>query len=1284
MKTKCYLINRILVILVTAVFLSFLNGHAQALNETVDEGFNPSVYVEPDGTVHLVYFKIAGNEQKLVYATRKITGDWKYRDLGLAMYCGDLAMTMDKDGDIHVIMSDYRWEETPQSRLFHGVLSKDGYWSRKIITVSWTRFFSISVKCDSKNELHLTYLEYELPARWMEMHTTSGTWSRPSAFGERGYNCLDMNIDSEDNMHVSLYNLAFGPLAYVRKPYAGGWSQPEAIDPEWGGGQLEGLVTSICTDSEMDPHVSYVGSENHDSRQHTRYAWKKDGEWHNTLVDRGQFQSGGNKIVIDNNDAVHLAYSYYHEDIYELKDVRYATNISGRWIKQTVASHVGAIEVDMGIDQNNYAHIVYGGYDENWNEYVYYNKVRISRYFDVSPDTLDFRGVLPGAEKTIALTFTNALGSDVVIDSMIIEDQRVVTDRTSLTVAAHSQEVVNVTINMTSATWKDKDLNVWFDGSFIAIPVLATNYQPELVVDPSPIDFGAVLLGTTVTKTVTLKNNGIMDLNISGVIVKYEPFPGYVIPTDFSLVSQNCGLLHHWETCLAEIKFKPLKTGSQQSYLVISSNDPSAPVMKIAITGKTAHPIISSSLYDVDFGYCAVGQSVKKDIKILNAGEVDLVISGLAISGPNSAQFSLNHTCTELEPGDSCKIEVVMTPEMLADLSATLTITSNSQYSATLNIPLHGTSLVRKLEIFPSTIDFGTVELGKKAYRLVEFRNSGAGSIILSGIMITGGDQNEFFQDIKCQTIPEGQSCTDTVWYLPSFEGMKSSSLSVGSNDPFHPVQSVSLTGGTGPALPLHVTISADPEAGIAPIYINFSSLITGGQGPYWYRWDIEDIGSYTEQESVRVQFPNPGIYTAILKVTDINHQTDADTIMVAVSSVTAPVVLAKAEPVAGDIPLPVSFDAIVSGGEPPLSFFWNFRDGGTSYILNPDHLYSNTGTYWARITVTDANGDLARDSVLITARWNTSFSGQIWDNDGLYPVNESVVRFIQRVNIMNVWTDIPEGTNEYLFRNLEPGEYTVLAIPDTGEYPQYLPTYLGRKLTLNEAKWVNMTGYVTGQDVRLIKKPFGSNGQGSLYGNIGIVSSPKGTYGSFKGISEAQDDNLSGIYIYLLDAGSGELIAYDITDEFGDFSIDGLENGTYVIIVDYKGLPMDPANTVLVISDEMKSAELNVVVHNDRISVINLTTGMEENLPVGVKVYPVPAGERIMLDVPEGFFRGETVRMSIISLSGSTIRERSMADLPGHPFEVDLSGLPDGVYVLRLSDSRDVINIKVVRAGRR
>jgi len=1283
MRTISTSFGRAFITLALMALIPFTNINAQVQVETVDEGNNPAIYVEPDGTAHVVYFKYMANEIKLMYAKRMITGDWQHRTLGLAPYCHDLDMTMDINGNIHVVMSDNRWDAKPQTRLFHGLLTKNGTWSRKIIAVSWTRLISISLKADSKNDLHLTYLESDYPARWMEMHCIGGVWTKPSEFGALGYNCMDMALDKDDNMHVSLYNLMYGPFVYLNKPSGGDWSDPEIIDPEWGGGQLEGLVTSICTDADMNPHVSYVGSENHDSHQHTRYAWKENGEWHNSLVDRGQFQSGGNKLQIDGDGVAHLAYSYFQEDIYKPKDVRYATNLTGKWMKQTIGSQVNAINVDMGIDLNNYAHVVYGGYSQNYTEYIYYNKIKINRYFGVDPDTLDFRGVLPGGQKTIAMTFTNTLGTDVIIDSMVISDSRVTADRNNFTVAANSEETVNITMNMTSATWTNKELNIWSDGSFTVIPVLGTNYQPEVVVDPSPVDFGAILLGSSVNKTVTIKNNGMMDLNISKIEVKYEPWPGYVVPTDFSMVGHNCSQLQHWETCQVDIRFNPKKTGSQQSYLVITSNDPMAPVKKVMITGKTAHPAILSSLYDVDFGYCAVGQSITRNITIYNSGELNLVISNLAISGTHSAQFGMSHTCNQLEPGDSCKIQVTMTPAQLADLSATLTVTSNSFYSSTLNIPLHGTSLVRNLVIIPPSVDFGAVNLGDKKYALLEFKNSGSGSITISDIEITGEDRDEFFQEIACQIIAEGQSCTDTVWYIPSIEGSKSASFSVSSNDPFHPVQSIPLTGGTGPSLPLNVSIEASPATGNAPVNIDFSAVISGGQGPFWYRWDIEKIGTYTEDPDPRVLFSKPGFYTVILKLTDVNDKSDADTIEIMITSTGVPIASANAEPVSGELPLTVSFDAIVAGGNPPLAYFWNFRDGGTSSLLNPVHTYNNPGTYWARLTVTDASYDSCVDSVLITVKWNTGFSGQLWDDDGIFEIDESVVRFFPRTNIMSVWTDILEGSNQYEFNNLPQGEYSVLAIPDTAEFPQYLPTYLGRKLTLSEAQWVNMNGHITGQDIPLIRKPPQNYGNGSFWGSIGIASGKKNSSVTVEVKGDNNDTKgvaLSGIYIYIKDAVSGELIDFKVTDDDGAFRFEGLENGSYSLVVDYKGLPMDPANQPLLISDEIKSAELRIIVFDNRISVVNIATRVTKLISNGIKIYPVPANEELFLEIPADYFNTLKVSCSIFDLSGRMIMNKIKPVSDGCIFSVDISALSAGVYILQLTDNKLVFRSMFVR----
>lgn len=60
-------------------------------------------------------------------------------------------------------------------------------------------------------------------------------------------------------------------------------------------------------------------------------------------------------------------------------------------------------------------------------------------------------------------------------------------------------------------------------------------------------------------------------------------------------------------------------------------------------------------------------------------------------------------------------------------------------------------------------------------------------------------------------------------------------------------------------------------------------------------------------------------------------------------------------------------FTGMASGGMPPYSYDWNFGDGITSSLTNPDHIYANSGSYDAKLTVTDSDGKTASDNAYVT-----------------------------------------------------------------------------------------------------------------------------------------------------------------------------------------------------------------------------------------------------------------------------------------------------------------------------
>ncbi|WP_405381828.1 PKD domain-containing protein [Maribacter sp. LLG6340-A2] len=167
--------------------------------------------------------------------------------------------------------------------------------------------------------------------------------------------------------------------------------------------------------------------------------------------------------------------------------------------------------------------------------------------------------------------------------------------------------------------------------------------------------------------------------------------------------------------------------------------------------------------------------------------------------------------------------------------------------------------------------------------------------------------------------------------------------------------------------LPMAV-IEADPISGTAPLEVEFSASSSTDDGPLTYAWDFADGDTSTLEEPEHT-FSESGSYVVSLTVTDEFNETDTETITITVNDPTnqLPVAVIEANPISGTAPLEVEFSGSSSTDDGPLTYAWDFADGDTSTLEEPEHTFSESGSYVVSLTVTDEFNETDTETITIT-----------------------------------------------------------------------------------------------------------------------------------------------------------------------------------------------------------------------------------------------------------------------------------------------------------------------------
>jgi hypothetical protein len=271
--------------------------------------------------------------------------------------------------------------------------------------------------------------------------------------------------------------------------------------------------------------------------------------------------------------------------------------------------------------------------------------------------------------------------------------------------------------------------------------------------------------------------------------------------------------------------FAPTTAGSVSGSISITTNL-SSPTT-IALTGTGAQPSMSLTPSSVTFGSVVDGTNNSQTITLKNTGTVNLVVSSDTVTG---AGFRVTgFTAQTLAPNSTMTFNAAFAPTSAGSVSGNISLGTNVPTSPTaISLTGTGTAATFVLGASPTTLSFGSVNVGNNSSLTSTVTNNGNSNITISGISgATGGFTTS---GISAGTVlTPTQSAALHVTFTPTASGAASATISISSNSTTVPSISVS---GTGAATSSSVSLSWSPSSSSDVVGYNvYRGTISGG--PY-------------------------------------------------------------------------------------------------------------------------------------------------------------------------------------------------------------------------------------------------------------------------------------------------------------------------------------------------------------------------------------------------------------------------------------------------------------------
>ena len=429
-----------------------------------------------------------------------------------------------------------------------------------------------------------------------------------------------------------------------------------------------------------------------------------------------------------------------------------------------------------------------------------------------NPNRQNFANVPVGSSQMQSATLTNSGGSSLTVSQATLTGTSFTLTGLTLPLTLGAGQGATFSVIFAPQSAGSVSGNVAFTSNAsnpaINLPLSGTGVaQGTLTANPTSLAFGNVQVGNNASLSETLTNNGGTSLTVSAAAASGTGFSlsGLALP-----LTLNAG-----QSTSFTVLFAPAASGAASGSVSVTSNGAN-PTLSIPLSGTgVTQGALTANPTSLAFGSVQVGSSASLSETLTNSGGSSLTISAATASGSGFSLSGLALPLT-LNAGKSTSFTVLFAPPTGAPASGSVSITSNGA-NPNLSIPLSGSGVTPgALAANPTSLAFGSVQVGNSTSLSETLTNSGGSTITISQANLTGAVFSVSGLTLPL-TLTASQSVTFTATFAPTSAGAASGSLSVVSNASNSPLN-IALSG----------TGTAAGQLAVSPTSLSFGNVAVG------------------------------------------------------------------------------------------------------------------------------------------------------------------------------------------------------------------------------------------------------------------------------------------------------------------------------------------------------------------------------------------------------------------------------------------------------------------------